>query len=258
MDIKNTLIFDVCVTDPVSVNPEIFNLWLAGYNAVEAFSRHKEMILELYRTKHYNLSQRQLYRLSSCIQRDVEDEYRTYGIIEPMLIDHEVLRNDLLMVQIGTELHGFLVEKYYEFDEVVYRHLIGKKLSSKDRKDLSVLEDEVGINLTSLHRQFDNFKRVKDFCIANDSSTVISRLSVLNKTNLLSNRFKIPNSMADRYVRLMMLSLPRFDCITGRLSSITFKDLDNVAGFLLSWSDERNFGVDSDFISKVASVCSII
>ncbi|KAG8336394.1 hypothetical protein J6590_045359 [Homalodisca vitripennis] len=49
---------------------------------------------------------------------------------------------------------------YYEFDNTVIRELLGKKLTSRHRKDLDEVSEKTGVSLKSCRRQFDNVKRV--------------------------------------------------------------------------------------------------
>lgn len=50
--------------------------------------------------------------------------------------------------------------RYYEFDDVVIRELLGKKITSKSRKDMDEVAEKTGITLKSCRRQYDNVKRV--------------------------------------------------------------------------------------------------
>lgn len=50
--------------------------------------------------------------------------------------------------------------RYYSLDDVVARELLGKKLSSRYRKDLDELAEKTGVKLKSCCRQFDNVKRI--------------------------------------------------------------------------------------------------
>lgn len=53
-----------------------------------------------------------------------------------------------------------IVFRYYEFDDSVIRELLGKKLSSRHRKDLDEVSEKTNVLLKSCRRQFDNVKRV--------------------------------------------------------------------------------------------------
>ena len=56
----------------------------------------------------------------------------------------------------------FLRPLFYDpsLDPRVSRELIGKKLSSRFRRDLDELAEKTGVSLKSCRRQFDNVKRV--------------------------------------------------------------------------------------------------
>lgn len=54
----------------------------------------------------------------------------------------------------------FYDSRYYEFDDCVIREILGKKLTSKSRKDLDEVAEKTGITLKSCRRQYDNVKRV--------------------------------------------------------------------------------------------------
>lgn len=64
------------------------------------------------------------------------------------------------MILSHTELQIFLSFRYYEFDDVVIRELLGKKITSKSRKDMDEVAEKTGITLKSCRRQYDNVKRV--------------------------------------------------------------------------------------------------
>ena len=50
--------------------------------------------------------------------------------------------------------------RYYEFNDSVIRELLGKKLTSKNRKDMDEVAEKTGISLKSCRRQYDNVKRI--------------------------------------------------------------------------------------------------
>ena len=54
-----------------------------------------------------------------------------------------------------------MIERYYEFDDVFARELLGKHVtSSKLRRDVEDMSDKTGIPLPSCTRQFENIRRV--------------------------------------------------------------------------------------------------
>lgn len=50
--------------------------------------------------------------------------------------------------------------RYYEFNDCVIRELLGKKLTSKSRKDMDEVAERTGVSIKSCRRQYDNVKRV--------------------------------------------------------------------------------------------------
>lgn len=60
----------------------------------------------------------------------------------------------------GSYIVFFVMPRYYCLDDYVARELLGKKLSSRYRKDLDEVAERTGVRLKSCRRQFDNVKRV--------------------------------------------------------------------------------------------------
>ena len=52
------------------------------------------------------------------------------------------------------------VIRYYEFNDNVARELVGKKLTSKNRRDMDEVAERTGITLKSCCRQYDNIKQI--------------------------------------------------------------------------------------------------
>lgn len=52
-----------------------------------------------------------------------------------------------------------MVERYHELDDSVLREILGKKVTSKTRKDLDDASELTSVPLRSCHRQYDNIQR---------------------------------------------------------------------------------------------------
>ena len=52
-----------------------------------------------------------------------------------------------------------MVERYHELDGPVLREILGKKITSKTRKDLDDASELTRVPLRSCHRQYDNIRR---------------------------------------------------------------------------------------------------
>ena len=62
-----------------------------------------------------------------------------------------------IIIQISL-IHIFI--RYYELDDLVIREILGKKLSSRHRKDLDEVSEKTSVSLKSCRRQFDNVRRI--------------------------------------------------------------------------------------------------
>ncbi|TRY84412.1 hypothetical protein DNTS_035751 [Danionella cerebrum] len=66
---------------------------------------------------------------------DTMDQYRTFQMCERLLHHPAKLANQLLF-QIPPDRQAMLIERYYAFDDLFVREVLGKKLSKGTKKDL--------------------------------------------------------------------------------------------------------------------------
>lgn len=76
--------------------------------------------------------------------------------------------------------------RYYNLDDIVAREILGKKLSSRYRKDLDEVADRTCVRLKSVRRQFDNVKRIFK-CVEEMPGSV---------TNNIRTNFLLPEGLA--------------------------------------------------------------
>lgn len=87
-----------------------------------------------------------------CVISEVNDNYRFFGLLEKFLENPpKILEQCHLNLELNTS--QMLIAKYYAIDESVVREMLGKKLSSKTRKDLDDVSDKTKIRLKSCRRQ---------------------------------------------------------------------------------------------------------
>ncbi len=86
------------------------------------------------------------------LKSDTMDNYRLFMAIEKHLRNPVTLSYQPLF-QISPDIQKMLIEKYYELDSLVAREVLGKKLSSKHRKDLDEISDKTKVSLKSCRRQ---------------------------------------------------------------------------------------------------------
>ena len=90
---------------------------------------------------------------------DLNDNYRLFNLWETML-HQPIMFSDQLVFQLDSSTQSQLIEKYYSLDSNVVRELVGRKFSSRLRKDLDETSERTKVSLRSCRRQFDNIKRV--------------------------------------------------------------------------------------------------
>jgi hypothetical protein len=96
------------------------------------------------------------------------------------------------------------------FDEAVVRELLGKKLSSRQRKDLDDIQEKSGVPLRSCRRQFDNMKRIYKAVEDMEGSMVES----------IRRLFLLPEPMARQYACIVFMTSCRFETGKKRLTVI--------------------------------------
>ncbi|XP_074646357.1 acidic fibroblast growth factor intracellular-binding protein-like [Tubulanus polymorphus] len=222
---------DVFVGNNTTIDPEIYQLWLDGYSAQESALRfQKRGILQ-----KYNVS-------FEVLQSDIQDHYRCFCMLERLLHNPPRLAEQLIY-QIEPETQGFIIEKYYEFDSVVIREILGKKLTAKQRKDLDDVSEKTRVPLRSCRRQFDNVKRV--FKIVEDMKGSLV-------DNIKSN-FLLRGNLAKQYAAIVFLANNRFETGKKKLFYLTFEDFIGCADLMIAyWSygsseSKQHEDMDVDF-----------
>lgn len=139
---------DVFVGNTTVLDEDVYQLWLDGYTVTDAVKMRMEtgVLLECEANEEVLLS-------------DTMDQFRTFQMFERLLQSPSKVANQLVF-QISPHHRAMLIERYYEFDSVFAREVLGKKLSKGTKKDLDDISSKTGIALKSCRRQFENFKRV--------------------------------------------------------------------------------------------------
>lgn len=139
---------DVFLSNYTIVDPEIYQLWIEGYTGAEAV--------------HYLKMKGIVEKLGvslDLVSSDLHDHYRSYSMLEKLLSSPAKLCEQPTF-QLDTQTQAILIEKYYSLDDEVAREILGKKLSSRYRKDLDEVAEKTCVKLKSCRRQFDNVKRI--------------------------------------------------------------------------------------------------
>ncbi|KAG5870201.1 hypothetical protein JTB14_013895 [Gonioctena quinquepunctata] len=191
---------DVFISNYTLVDPEIYQLWVDGHTASEAVT-----ILN-----NKGLGQQTGASLE-LIASDVLDHYRTYSLLEKLLSYPNKLQEQFVF-QIDPQTRLLLIEKYYEFDDEVIREVLGKKLSSKNRKDLDEVAEKTGKPLKSCRRQFDNVKKI---------FKTVEEVPGLTVENI-KNSFHLSDEHAKKYSCIVFIACMRFETSKKKLQHMTF------------------------------------
>ena len=223
------LSLDVAVCEPMALDLDVFSLWLSGYDAETAGER---------RVAHEPAVSREFHAFPSLLLSDTLAQYRNFQALESHLHSPQVfLINHLFQLPPATKCA--LIECYYAFDEVVVREILGRKLGSKNRKDLDDISERTGISLRSCRRQFDNIKQVLRVVDDYEGSLVQN----------ISQQFNLPEELARRYSSVVFLSHNRFECNKRRVLHLTFSDFTYCANLMIDhWTagSEGSHAVDDD------------
>ena len=220
---------EVFVCDPLDIIPQVFSLWLSGYSTEEAFKRR--LLSEPEASKQFP-------DFPSLLRSETVDQFRIFLILDPYLQSPPTfLTQDL--VQLPTATKKALIEQYYAFDESVVREFFGKKLSSRNRKDLDDVSEKTEVCLKSCQRQFDNIKQVLRVVDDYEGSLVEN----------IRTQFILPEELARSYASVVFISHNRFETNKRKLSHLTFSDFTFCANQMIDrWTAgaEGSHAVDDD------------
>ncbi|XP_045508615.1 acidic fibroblast growth factor intracellular-binding protein [Colias croceus] len=206
---------DVFVSNYTLIDPEIYQLWIEGCSSSEAVS-----------TLHQRAAVKQTGATVELIASDVLDHYRTFALLERLLTVPSKLSEQMIF-QIDEPTKQMLIEKYYELDDAVIRELLGRKLSSRHRKDLDEVSDRSGAPLRCCRRQFDNVRRVFK-AVEEMPGSVVANVRAT---------FLISEPLARKYGAVVFLACMRFETTKRKLQYLSFNDFFHCAQAIMgSWT----------------------
>lgn len=193
---------DVFISNYTLIDADIFQQWIEGYSTSEASLYLKQKCFGQIMTAHIDL-----------IVSDILDQYRTYSLIE-RLLQAPVKLSEQSSFQLDPKTLGLIIEKYYSIDDSVAREILGKKLSSRYRKDLDEVAEKTFVKLKSCRRQFDNVKRI---------FKAVEELPG-NITTNIKQLFMLSDTLAKKYASIVFLACIRFETSKKKLSYLSFSD----------------------------------
>lgn len=206
---------DVFVGNFTIIDFELYDIWLNGLTVLDAA---------------YVLQKGEIQRSSGVTMEDivseVNDHYRLFNHLEKMLKNPTQLA-DQQIHQIDAESQRLLIEKYYQFDEVIIREILGKKLSGRNRKDLDDVSEKTKMSLKKCRRQFDNLKRV--------FRTVEEMMGSL--ADNIQTHYLLSSDLSRQYAALVFIANNRFETGKKKLSQYSLHHFIKCANQMISnWS----------------------
>nr|XP_045619370.1 acidic fibroblast growth factor intracellular-binding protein-like [Procambarus clarkii]XP_045619371.1 acidic fibroblast growth factor intracellular-binding protein-like [Procambarus clarkii] len=203
---------DIFVGNYTIIDQDVFELWVQGYSVVETVS----VLQQRGELETWGAT---LELLTS----DTADHYRTFGMLEKLLLTPTKLAEEWTF-QLEPAVQKMVIQKYYEFDDIVIREILGKKLSGRTRKDLDDVAEKTGVLLRSCRRQFDNVKRIFKQVDEMTGSVVTNIQSV----------FLLPTRLAKKYAAIVFIINNRFETSKRKLNYLTFEDFSICASLMMS------------------------
>jgi len=206
---------DVFVGNSTFVDSEIYQLWVDGNSAREAADVLQQRgILQQFSAN------------MELLMSDVLDHYRTFHMLERLL--HTPLKlTEEWTFQMESETQKVLIEKYYELDDSVVREILGKKLSSRLRKDLDEVSEKTSVSLVSCRRQYDNVRRIHKV-VEDMHGHIIDNIQ---------NNFLLSAELSKKYAAVVFIASNRFETNKRKLQYLTFSDFYHCAHSMMElWS----------------------
>lgn len=158
------------------------------------------------------------------VNSDVLDHYRNYSSLEKYLQTPSML-SEQPTFQLGPDASTLLIQKYYSLDDYVAREILGKKLTSRYRKDLDEVADKTGVRLKSCRRQFDNIKRIYK---------AVEEVPG-NVSHNIKQTFLLSDELARKYATIVFINCIRFETGKRKLQYLHFSDFYECALSIMSF-----------------------
>ena len=202
---------NVVLDDPLCVDLFVYSLWLRGSSIAQIATHRLQEIREQTLELEAPVSASDGAALRDLLLRDTQNKCNILEYVEIFLKEPNKLLFQL-QLQLPPSVKLFMFHRYYLFDDTVIRELLGRKLTSRARKDLDEVAETTGIPLRSCRRQFDNLRRVFNFL---DDRNFDGDLCLL-----VENHFQLPLSLAKRYVAIVFILYNRFTVQSNKRKTV--------------------------------------
>eukprot|EP00124_Ichthyophonus_hoferi_P004625 Ihof_evm2s533 gene=Ihof_evmTU2s533 len=228
---------NVFVSSPVLLDLDIYALWVQGYTVAGAVSAQVVAL-----KGEYGWEERE-YLVS-----EVHDQFRNFDVILHFL-KYPAHFSAQCLCQLSPAVQQRLLEEYYAFDDVVMREFLGKKMTSRQRKDLDDVCTKTSLTLFNVRRQFDNLKRIHK---------IIEDLPGSLAGNIITH-FLLSPVMAERYARIVFINRNRLETTKKKLAYLSLTDLQGCAGALMAQCTKgQGEKIDHSFLLEMRDLRSFV
>lgn len=226
----STSVVDVFVGNYTVIDWELYELWVEGLTVNEAIHMLREQGA-LNRQGAINQAAVPFELLVS----DLHNHYRLFNMWE-QLLHNPAMFTDQLIFQLDHDTRDILIEKYYDLDSSVVRELLGRKFTSRFRKDMDEVAEKTGVSLKSCRRQFDNMKRVYKTVEEMPGNFIVN----------IKNQFNLSEGLARRYSVVVFVACHKFDTTRKKLAQVCFEQFSVVCNNMMSKWTSHGVDVDED------------
>ncbi|KRY19165.1 Acidic fibroblast growth factor intracellular-binding protein, partial [Trichinella patagoniensis] len=196
---------DVCFTTTgYDIDEVVLDYWIAGY---DAHSTSTQLLKSVMFTEFSDIDY-------GCMLAEVEDAFRLFQLTSKYMESPPRLCEQRLL-PLTTPMCEMLISKYYEIDDVVLREIVGKKPSTKLKKEASEICLRANINYYSCRRQLENFRRIFK-AVENCKGNLLLEIR---------RKFLLPSRLCKRYALAIFMCTYRFEFPRKRLGYLSFDDL---------------------------------
>lgn len=192
--------FTVFVPNRIALDKGIWKAWLNGYSIDQC--------------SHHILSHGTVATAGQ-IDSYVTTQYRSFEMLEEFLMSPRTLQTQLLM-PVPADTAQYLIATYYGYDNQVVKQLLGKRLTTRVRKDLDDVSRITRVPVVGCRRMFDNLKRIIKKVDDADAPAI----------DTVAGFFLLPRELATRYASILFMNEHKLDTAKKRLMTCSLADFE--------------------------------
>ena len=126
--------------DPQEFDFDSFQSWTRGLTIQETARRRCAAFLNSEITERPAIGETEPETMPSLFFRDTADQWRAFEALEHFLQQPDLLRSQSTLCRLPSSYRA-MIQEYYSLDAAVVREIMGRKITSKARKDLGETTD---------------------------------------------------------------------------------------------------------------------